>query len=129
LALLPPGSPLALALSYSQDWQPVAFDDASVLFVKASPEHADLIKTYAPRGLKPGDPARVIDPSRLSQAEADLEALAGRMAAVGRYHYYRALLYQAEDDQDKVRQALEEGRRADPGFALNGQWLDYLARH
>jgi hypothetical protein len=129
LALLAPGSPLAVALSYSQDWQPVAFDDASVLFAKAGPEHADLIKTFAPRGLKPGDPARAIDPSRLGQTEADLEALAGRMAGVGRYHYYRALLFQAEDEQDKVRQALEDGKSADPGFALNAQWLDYLAQH
>ena len=129
MALLAPGSPLAVALSYSQDWQPVAFDDASVLFVKAGPEHADLIKTFAPRGLKPGDPARAIDPSRLGQAEADLEALAGSMASVGRYHYYRALLFQAEDEQEKVRQALEDGKSADPSFALNGQWLDYLAQH
>lgn len=114
---IPLGSPLALALGTAQAWQPVSFDDESVLFVKATPATAELIRVQAPRGLKPGDPRHPFDPSRLAQAEADLEARLSQDPACGVLYLYKAELWLAEGQEAKARQTLEAGIRADPGFA------------
>jgi hypothetical protein len=114
--LAAPGSPLALALGFARDWQPVAFDDAAVLFVRDDPSHAALIRTYAPRGLRPGDPSQPFDPSRLEQAEADLETLLARYPEMGRLYLYRAALARTEGQAARALESLEKGRQQDPEF-------------
>lgn len=116
---VPRGAPLALALTTAQAWQPVSFDNASVLYVRDLPQHKELIRVHAPRGLRPGDPQRPFDDSRLAQAEADLEARLTRDPGVGVLYLYLAELWLAKDQEPKARQTLEAGIRADAGFADN----------
>jgi tetratricopeptide (TPR) repeat protein len=116
---LPLGSPLAVALSTAQAWQPVSFDDASVLYVRASPANAELIRVNAPRGLRPGDSSHPVDPTRLVQAEADLEARLNQDPGCGVLYLYQAELWLAKDQEAKARQTLEAGIRADADFAPN----------
>jgi tetratricopeptide (TPR) repeat protein len=116
---LPLGSPLAVALATAQAWQAVAVDDASVLYVKALPQMQELIRVYAPRGLRLGDPERPFDPSRLAQAEADLEMRLNRDPALGVLYLFQAELWLAKGNDAKARQTLEAGIRADKGFARN----------
>jgi tetratricopeptide (TPR) repeat protein len=110
---------LALALATSQAWQPVSFDDASVVYVPKSPANADLIRTRAPRGLRPGDPDEPFDPTRMAQAEADLEADLAHDPGLGVLYQYMAQLWLARGHEAKARETLEGGIRADPGFAPN----------
>jgi hypothetical protein len=117
--LLPLGSPLAVALARAGDWQPVAFDDEGVLYVRVLPAVQDLIRVQAPRGLRPGDPAEPFDPERLSQAEADVEARLAHDPDEGVLYFYTAELWLAKEEPERARQALEAGLRADPGFAPN----------
>jgi tetratricopeptide (TPR) repeat protein len=116
---LPLGSPLAVALSTARAWQPVSFDDASVLYVRATPANAGLIQVNAPRGLRPGDSARPVDPTRVAQAEADLEARLNQDPSCGVLYLYQSELWLAKDQEAKARQTLEAGIRADPDFAPN----------
>jgi hypothetical protein len=113
------GSPAALALASSQAWQPVAYDDASVLYVPCVPQNADLIRDHAPRGLRPGDPGEPFDPTRLVQAEADLESGLAQDPGQGVVYLYLARLWSAKGYDAKSRQTLEAGVRADPNFAEN----------
>jgi tetratricopeptide (TPR) repeat protein len=117
--LLPLGSPLAVALARAAEWQPVAFDDLGVLYVRSLPTQQELIRVQAPRGLRPGDPAQPFDPGRLSQAEADIEARLVRDPDLGVLYFYSAELWLAKEQPARARQALEAGVRADPGFAPN----------
>jgi tetratricopeptide (TPR) repeat protein len=117
--LLPLGSPLAIALARALDWQPVAFDDLGVLYVRALPTQKELIRVQAPRGLRPGDPAQPFDPGRLSQAEADIEARLTHDPDLGVLYFYSAELWLAKEQPARARQALEAGVRADPTFAPN----------
>lgn len=119
LCWLPRGSPLALALATSQSWQPVSFDDASVVYIPKSPANADLIKTRAPRGLRPGDPDEPFDPTRLAQAEADLEADLAHDPGMGVVYQYMAQLWLARGHDAKSRETFEAGIRADPDYAPN----------
>jgi tetratricopeptide (TPR) repeat protein len=119
LCWLERGSPLAVALASSQGWQPVSFDDASVLYVQNTPANADLIATRAPRGLRPGDPLQPFDPTRLAQAEADLEADLAHDPGMGVLYQYMAQLWLARGHDAKARETLEGGLRADPGYAPN----------
>jgi tetratricopeptide (TPR) repeat protein len=114
---LPLGSPLAVALTTAQAWQPVSFDDESVLYVRATKANADLIRVNAPRGLRPGDQARPVDGTRVAQAEADLEARLSQDPNEGVLYLYQAELWLAKGQEDKARQTLEAGIRADEGFA------------
>ncbi|HXC63616.1 MAG TPA: hypothetical protein VNZ67_04620 [bacterium] len=116
---LPLGSPLAVALSTAQAWQPVSFDDAAVLYVRSTPANAELIRVNAPRGLRPGDCLRPVDPTRLVQAEADLEARLNQDPSCGVFYLYQAELWLAKGQESKARETLEAGIRADPGFAAN----------
>lgn len=118
-AWLPRGSPLAVALARASGWQPVAFDNASVLYVKATPALAGLIRVHAPRGLRPGDAAGPFDPLRLAETEADLEMRLARDPNLGVLYLYLAELWLAKDQPAKARQTLEAGIRADPAFADN----------
>ena len=117
--LLPLGSPLSLALARAAEWQPVAFDDVAVLYVRALPPMAALIQTQAPRGLRPGDPAQPFDPGRIAQAEADLEARLTQDPDLGVLHFYAAELALAKGQSASARQSLEQGIRRDPEFAPN----------
>ncbi len=119
LCWLRPGSPLALAMSDSQAWQPVRFDDASVVFVSKSPAHASLIHDRAPRGLRPGDPAVPFEATRLAEAEADLEADLARDPDMGVLYLDMARLWLARGRLPKSRETLEGGIRADPAYAPN----------
>ena len=119
LCWVPRGSPLALALASSQGWQPVSFDDASVAYVPAVPANAELIRTHAPRGLRPGDPDQPFDATRLAQSEADLEAGLAHDPGMGVLYLYMAQLWLARGHEAKARETLEGGIRADPGFAGN----------
>ena len=114
---LPLGSPLAVALATAQAWQPVSFDDESVLYVRATKATAELIRVNAPRGLRPGDRARPVDGTRVAQAEADLEARLAEDPNEGVLYLYQAELWLAKGQEDKARQTLEAGIRADEGFA------------
>ena len=116
---VPRGAPLAQGLATAQNWQPVSFDNASVLYVRDLPQHKELIRVQAPRGLRPGDPARPFDASRLAQAEADLEARLTRDPGMGVLYLYLAELWLAKDQEPKARQTLEAGIRADGAFADN----------
>jgi tetratricopeptide (TPR) repeat protein len=116
---LPLGSPLAVALSTAQAWQPVSFDDAAVLYVRSTPANAELIRVNAPRGLRPGDCTRPVDPTRLVQAEADLEARLNQDPSCGVLYLYQAELWLAKGQEAKARQTLEAGIRADADFAPN----------
>jgi tetratricopeptide (TPR) repeat protein len=111
------GSPLALRLATAQGWQPVAVDNASVLYVREQPAVRELVRVHAPRGLRLGDPARPFDPSRMAQAEADLEMRLARDPALGVLYLFQAELWLAKGHEAKARQTLEAGIRADPGFA------------
>ncbi len=126
--LLPLGSPLAVALARAADWQPVAFDNVAVLYVRALPPMAALIHARAPRGLRPGDPAQPFDPSRWSQAEADLEARLTQDPDLGVLHYLAAELSLAKGQGARARQHLEQGIRRDPDFAPNYIRLAALRR-
>jgi hypothetical protein len=117
LCWLERGSPLALALASSQAWQPVSFDDASVVYVPDTPANAELIRVRAPRGLRPGDPAQPFDATRLVQAEADLEADLARDPGMGVLYLYMSQLWLARGHAAKARETLEGGIRADPYFA------------
>jgi hypothetical protein len=117
--LLPIGSPLAVNLARAAEWQPVAFDDEAVLYVRSLPTMQELIRVHAPRGLRPGDPAQAFDPSRLSEAEADIEAGMAADANSGVLYLYAAQLWLAKDEPARARQSLEAGLRADPDFAPN----------
>ena len=114
---LPLGSPLAVALTTAQAWQPVSFDDQAVLYVRANKANAELIRVNAPRGLHPGDLAHPVEGSRVAQAEADLEARLAQDPNEGVLYLYQAELWLAKDQADKARQTLEAGIRADEGFA------------
>ena len=116
---LPLGSPLAVALSTAQAWQPVSFDDAAVLYVRATPANAELIRVNAPRGLRPGDSSHPVDPTRLVQAEADLEARLNQDPGCGVLYLYQAELWLAKGQEAKARETLEAGIRADADFAPN----------
>lgn len=116
---LPLGSPLALALSRAQDWQPLSFDDASVFYVRVNKANAELIRVNAPRGLHPGDPAQPVDPTRVVQAEADLEVRLAQDPGEGVLYLYQSALWLAKGQEDKARQTLEAGIRADGTFAPN----------
>lgn len=111
------GSPLSRALSTAVGWQPLAFDDVSVLSLRATPPNAGLIKIHAPRGLRPGDPERLFDPSRAPQAEADIEARLRLQPGLGVLWLYQAELLLAKGQDARARLALEQGLRADPDFA------------
>ena len=115
--LLPLGSPLSLALARAAEWQPVAFDDAAVLYVRALPPMAELIHAQAPRGLRPGDPAQPFDPERIAQAEADLEARLTQDPDLGVLYFFAAELALAKGQSARARQLLEQGIRHDPDFA------------
>lgn len=117
--LLPLGSPLSLALARAAEWQPVAFDDVAVLYVRSLPPMAELIHAQAPRGLRPGDPAQPFDPGRIAQAEADLEARLEHDPDLGVLHFYAAELALAKGQSARARQSLEQGIRKDPDFAPN----------
>jgi hypothetical protein len=108
-----------VALARATDWQPVAFDDIGVLYVRNLPPQKELIRVYAPRGLRPGDPAQPFDPGRLSQAEADIEARLTRDPDLGVLYFYAAELWLAKEQPARARQTLEAGLRADSGFAPN----------
>ncbi|MGH7441083.1 MAG: tetratricopeptide repeat protein, partial [bacterium] len=126
LCWLPLGSPLAQALASSQAWQPLSFDDASVIYVPVTPAHAGLIRSLAPRGLRPGDPVQPFDATRLVEAEADLEADLARDPKMGVLYLYMARLWMARGHAAKARETLEGGIRADPGFAPNDALLASL---
>jgi tetratricopeptide (TPR) repeat protein len=117
LCWLPRGSPLSVALAESQAWQPLSFDDASVVYLPVVPANAELIRARAPRGLRPGDPERPFDATRLVQAEADLEADLARDPGMGVLYLYMAQLWLARGHAVKARETLEGGIRADPDFA------------
>ena len=119
LCWLPRGSPLAVALASSRAWQPVSFDDASVVYVAGTPAHAELIHSRAPRGLRPGDPDQPFDATRLAQAEADLEADLAHDPGMGVVYLYLSQVWLARGHDAKSRETLEAGIRADPGFAPN----------
>ncbi len=125
-ALLKVGSPLARAMAIAPDWQPVCFDDVSVLYVEAGPEHASLINTYAPRGLRPGDPAEPFSQGRMLQCQADLEVRLSRYPAMGRMYLYQSYLLQAEGRLDQAEQALRTGIDRDPLFEPCRQRLEQL---
>jgi hypothetical protein len=117
---------LAKAMARSAQWQPVDFDDASVLYAAVSPAHADLIKTWAPRGLRPGDMDDPFDPSRLPQVEADLESRRLKRPRLGILDYYEARLGMQRGEESLARQWLEQGIRADPGFVPSYRLLGEL---
>jgi hypothetical protein len=125
-ALLRLDSPLAKAMARSAKWQPLEFDDASVLYARNSPGHAAVIKKYAPRGLRPGDMSEPFEASRLPQVEADLEERLLRKPNLGILYYYEALLWKERDKRLLARQWLEKGLRADPSFAPNYRLLGEL---
>lgn len=116
-AWLPLGSPAAVALATAQGWQPVAVDNASVLYVRESPARRELVRVHAPRGLRLGDPGRPFDPSRLAQAEADLEMRLARDPQLGLLYLFLAELWLAKGHEAKARETLEAGIRADPASA------------
>jgi len=117
LCWVPRGSPLALALAGSQTWQPVSFDDASVVYLPDTKANAETIRVCAPRGLRPGDPDQPFDATRLVQSEADLEADLARDPGMGVVYLYMAQLWLARGHAAKARETLEGGIRADPDFA------------
>jgi hypothetical protein len=119
-------SPLAKLMARSAAWQPIDFDDASVLYVSVNPAHADLIKTWAPRGLRPGDMDDPFDASRLPQVEADLEMRRLKRPNSGILHYYEAKLGEERGEDVLARQWLEQGIKADPDFAPNYRFLGEL---
>jgi hypothetical protein len=119
-------SPLAKSLSLSRDWQPVDFDDASVLYARVDAAHAALIKTWAPHGLRPGDLDEPFESSRLPQVEADLEGRRLNRPASGILHYFEAKLALDKGQEVLARQWLEQGIQADPGFAPNYRLLAEL---
>jgi len=125
-ALLKLGSPLAKAMARSAYWQPVDFDDAAVLYARIIPAHAQLIKTYAPRGLRPGDLDEPFESSRLPQVEADLEERLLAKPKLGILYYFEALLWKQRQRQQLARQWLEKGLREDPGFGPNYRLLGEL---
>jgi hypothetical protein len=125
-AWLCPNSPLAKAMARSADWQPVDFDDQSVLYAKAGPQHDKLIKTWAPRGLRPGDWDDPFDESRLPQVEADLEARLLRRPRMGILHFFEAKFWQARGKETLAREWLERGIHADPDFGPNYRLLGEL---
>lgn len=126
LCWLKRGSPLALALASSQGWQPLSFDDASVLYVPVTPANAELIRARAPRGLRPGDPDQPFDATRLVEAEADLEADLARDPSMGVAYLYMAKLWLTRGHEAKARETLEGGIRADPNFAPDYAFLASL---
>jgi hypothetical protein len=119
-------SPLAKAMARSAFWQPVDFDDASVLYARVGPPNAKLIKTYAPRGLRPGDMDEPFDASRLPQVEADLEGRRLKRPRSGVLHYYEARLNLEMEREGLARQWLERGIQTDPSFAPNYKLLGEL---
>lgn len=122
-ALLEIGSPLAKSLAYAHDWQPLSFDNSAVLYVRDSESHAKLISTFAPRGLRPGDPQKPFDEQRLPQAEADIEPLLAKYPSMGRLYYYRAALYLAKGNRQAQWKTLARGIESDPLFLPNTRWL------
>lgn len=116
-AWLPLGSPLASALATAQGWQPVSADNVAVLYLREMPNTRELIRIHAPRGLRLGDPFRPFDPSRVAQAEADLEMRLAREPGLGLLYHYQAELWLARGQDAKARQTLEAGIRADPASA------------
>jgi hypothetical protein len=127
-ALLKIDSPLAKALARSGPWQPVDFDDASVLYAHAGQGNAALIKTFAPRGLRPGDLAEPFDQSRLPQAGADLEERLLRSPKLGLLYYFEARLWRLKGKPALARQWAEKGLRMDPGFAGNAEFLRQIGQ-
>ncbi len=130
-ALLRLNSPLAKVMARSAAWQPVDFDDRSVLYARVEEGHAALIKTFAPRGLLPGDLDEPFgDPlfaaSRLPQVEADLESRLVQHPDSGVLCYFEAMLWKQKDKPMLARQWLEKGVRADPDFAPNYRLLAAL---
>jgi len=95
----------------------VAFDGTGVLYVRNLPVVQELIRVHAPRGLRPGDPGQPFEPTRLSQAEADIEAAMASDPNLGVLYLYAAQLWLAKDEPARARQSLEAGLRADPDFA------------
>lgn len=119
-------NPLAKAMARSSSWQPVDFDDASVLYASVAPEHAALIKTWAPRGLRPGDMDEPFESSRLPQVEADLEGRRLQRPNSGILHYYEARYWVEKGREPLARQWLEQGIKSDPSFAPDYQLLGEL---
>ena len=119
-------TPLAKAMARSAAWQPVDFDDASVLYARVGPPNAKLIKTYAPRGLRPGDMDEPFDSSRLPQVQADLESRRLKRPRSGILHYYEARLNLEMEREGLARQWLERGIQLDPSFAPNYKLLGDL---
>jgi hypothetical protein len=119
-------SPLAKSLSLSRDWQPLDFDDASVLYARADAAHASLIKTWAPRGLRPGDLDEPFESSRLPQVEADLEGRRLNRPHSGILMFFEARLAMEKGQDTLARQWLEQGIHADPNFAPNYRLLGEL---
>jgi hypothetical protein len=109
------GSNLALRLGNSQKWQAVVFDNVSVLFVEKE-KYPGLIKTHAPRGLKPWDLEQPFEPSRLLQSEADLEVRIKTWPQLGILYWIRALLLVEKKEPARARYWLETGLRQDSGF-------------
>lgn len=125
-AWLKVNSTLAKAMARSALWQPLDFDDASVLYARVSPAHAALIKTWAPRGLRPGDRDEPFESSRLPQVDADLEMRRLRRPKSGILHYYQARLAVEKGKEALARQWLEQGIKAAPGFGPNYALLGEL---
>jgi hypothetical protein len=119
-------SPLARVMARSRHWQPIDFDNASVLYARIAPGAAALIKTFAPRGLRPGDLSDPFDPSRLPQVEADLESRRLKRPQSGILHYFQARLALEKGREALARQWLEKGIRVDGGFAPLYQLLGEL---
>lgn len=119
-------SPLAKLMARSAGWQPIDFDDASVLYASVSQAHAQLIKTWAPRGLRPGDMDDPFDASRIPQVEADLEMRRLKRPDSGIIHYYEAKLALERGEDALARQWLEQGIKSDSGFAPDYQLLGEL---
>ena len=118
-ALIPVGSALATTMARAGGWQPVAFDNHAVLYVKADEAHAAMIKTWAPRGLRPGDPLDPFDPSRLPQTEADLEVRMARDPGLGILYHFKASYLEAKEDIQGAERSLRLGISKDPAFAGN----------
>lgn len=127
-AMLKIGTPLAKAMAYAQEWQPVAFDDYSVLYLKVQPSHEALIKTFAPRGLRPGDEENPLEARRLQQCEADLEARLAQAPAMGRLLYLRAALLLSQGREDKALEVLRQSLKLDPNFLPSYTWLGALLK-
>ena len=117
-ALLKVDSPLAKTMARASGWQPVSFDNESVLYVRAK-KYPGLVKTWAPRGLRPGDLEDPFDPGRLQMAEADVEVALARDPGMGILYLFQGAVHRAHRRPGESLESLRRGIAADPQFAPN----------